>query len=349
MESEEHVNVLQPSGTNRKVTWRSTLGDKSTEIFCVQFDPEDRYIATGCGDGSIRVYNLLTGKLAYLMNEQKVSRPEEAKKMPTTAVRWRPTAGTMRTKNMLISVQADGSVAHWHTTSGKCLHRLHDEFNELKCIDFRLDGMHFATAGKDLIIRIYDETTKQLVHEMPDNGGPGHSNRIFAVKYDTDDPNILISGGWDNTVQIWDTRAASSIRNIFGPYLCGDALDIKSGMILTGSWRPQEQVQIYTMSTGQIHHNISWDGGVGLRQSSQPCLVYGAQYSKHDQGEVILAGGSRSNEARLFDTLNYDKPFAAIMDLPGPVYSVDFSHNGQLLALGCGDGTVRIFNINKWA
>jgi len=35
---------------------------------------------------------------------------------------------------------------------------------------------------------------------------PGHSNRIFCVKFHPNDPNVLLSGGWDTTIQIWDTR-----------------------------------------------------------------------------------------------------------------------------------------------
>jgi COMPASS component SWD3 len=55
---------------------------------------------------------------------------------------------------------------------------------------------------------------------------PGHSNRVFSIKFNPDDENILLSGGWDNTVQIWDIRAGASVRSIFGPHICGDAMDI---------------------------------------------------------------------------------------------------------------------------
>lgn len=29
---------------------------------------------------------------------------------------------------------------------------------------------------------------------------PGHSKRIFALKFDNENENILYSGGWDDTV-----------------------------------------------------------------------------------------------------------------------------------------------------
>jgi WD40 repeat protein len=45
-----------------------TLGDSSTEVFCTKFDPEDRYIAAGYGDGCVRIYNLETGKLSFTLS-----------------------------------------------------------------------------------------------------------------------------------------------------------------------------------------------------------------------------------------------------------------------------------------
>ena len=35
-----------------------TLGDSASEVFCCKFDPEERYIACGYGDGVIRIFNL---------------------------------------------------------------------------------------------------------------------------------------------------------------------------------------------------------------------------------------------------------------------------------------------------
>lgn len=54
----------------------------------------------------------------------------------------------------------------------------------------------------------------------------GHASRVFALKFNPTEPDILISGGWDNTIQIWDMRVAYSVRSIFGPHICGDAVGI---------------------------------------------------------------------------------------------------------------------------
>lgn len=59
--------------------------------------------------------------------------------------------------------------------------------------------------------------------------GDGHTNRIFSVKFDPFNPNVVYSGGWDSMVKIWDIRQRKCSGTILGPQLCGDALDVKAG------------------------------------------------------------------------------------------------------------------------
>ena len=58
-----------------------------------------------------------------------------------------------------------------------------------------------AVAGRDCRIRVYDETTKSLAYTLKELGDlPGHSNRVFCVKFNPLDSNMIVSGGWDNTL-----------------------------------------------------------------------------------------------------------------------------------------------------
>jgi len=87
---------------------------------------------------------------------------------------------------------------------------------------------------------VYDEATKDEIVAMEGGTGysthstPGHSNRIFSVKFHPSENDIIISGGWDNTVQVWDVRVGYAVRSFYGPHICGDALDIEGSTILTG-------------------------------------------------------------------------------------------------------------------
>lgn len=69
-------------------------------------------------------------------------------------------------------------------------------------LDYAPNGKSFCTAGKDNIIRVYDEQTKTIAHQLSGIKWHthGHNNRIFSLKYKPDDPNIIASGGWDQNV-----------------------------------------------------------------------------------------------------------------------------------------------------
>ena len=98
-----------------------TVGSGASEVFCAKFDPEEKYVACGYGDGIIRIYNLETGKLSFSFGEGPHIHGI-MDEMPITGLRWRPQSSKMKTMNVLVSTQADGSLKHWHATSGKCLH-----------------------------------------------------------------------------------------------------------------------------------------------------------------------------------------------------------------------------------
>ena len=59
-----------------------TVGEASTETFYVRIDPEDKYFAVGSSDGSVHIYNTLSGKL---MSEMLPS-PSESR-LPITCVK----------------------------------------------------------------------------------------------------------------------------------------------------------------------------------------------------------------------------------------------------------------------
>lgn len=318
------------------ITYR-TLDDNPSEVFVVRFSPDGKLVAAGCNDGSIRVFNLKTGYI-HNLNVGKFS-------MPTTSLRFRPISSASKTKNVLLAVNADGSAQHWHITSGKCLHTIKDEDNQLFCVDYNPEGTMFATAGKDRSVRVYDEATKSLIQQM--SGGTanvtaGHSNRVFSLKFVPDDENLLISGGWDNTVQIWDLRAGHSVRSIFGPHVAGDAVDIVDGVVLTGSWRPENPLQTWDLGTGELIEDIEWHQSA---LKGEGCALYAAQFSKKKHN-LIAAGGSNANMAKVFDRDNGNALVGTIAGLSRGVFALDW-HNDDLLAVAGGDCSVRLFKVEE--
>jgi COMPASS component SWD3 len=207
--------------------------------------------------------------------------------LPITCIRWRPEAAgafkvsdaTTASRNVLLAAGSDGTLRHIHATSGRVLNTIVEPAEtQIYACDYRRDGMFFASAGNARAIRIYDEERRTLTATL--TGGSslayttvyndhyaaalasptkpshqellatGHNNRIFSVIWHPTESHMLASGGWDNTIQIWDTRVGHAVRSIFGPHLAGDGLTFSPNgkHLITGSWRANEQLQVRKMN-----------------------------------------------------------------------------------------------------
>jgi len=108
------------------------------------------------------------------------------------------------TPSVLVTGSVRGDIAYWHTPSQRQIFKMTEKGNQINTLSYRPDGMMLATAGKDHTVRTYDEQTKTMTHAF-DRGvlhHTGHSNRVFASKWKKDDPNVLLTGGWDSSVMI---------------------------------------------------------------------------------------------------------------------------------------------------
>ncbi|CAM9514278.1 unnamed protein product, partial [Phaeothamnion confervicola] len=305
-----------------------------------------RYLAAGCADGAIRVFTVATGRLAYNLQ------PGSSAALPCTSLRFRPlTAQNKTSRNVLVAVNAGGAIQHWHMTSSKCLSAIQRPECQFYALDYRPDGAVFGVSGKDHAVRVFDETTKQETLCMEGGTGygasstPGHSNRVFALKFHPTDPEMVLTAGWDNTVQFWDMRAGHSVRSIFGPHISGDALDICGNEILTGSWRPDNPLELWDYRSGRPIEAVPWSRSAAA--VTQPTLLYAAQFSAGSGGKYIAAGGSGANEAKVFDHHNENGLVGTITGLSRGVFTLDFSPDQEQkkLAVAGGDSSIRIIDI----
>jgi COMPASS component SWD3 len=310
--------------------------EEKVECFSIQFEKFDNFLAAGYSNGCITVFNLENSNFKNM----------KASEFPVTSIRWKPHSDN-KPKNILLSVTADGKITHWHTATGKALHTMEEKDNPIMCLDYSKDGMLFATAGNDKHVKLYDDNTKTLLKIMKPGSfnQPGHSNRIFAVNFHKENPNLIASGGWDNTIQFYDVRQGTIVNSIYGPHICGDSIDMKGDYLLTGSWAVKDQLQLWDLRMLKLTKNIAWEND----QLVYPTYLYSAEFSKNSvMGDLIAVGGSNNNVIRVFEDETEKKlPQCFSKNLASPVYTVDFSHNGKTLAYGCGDGVIRLLNINK--
>lgn len=313
----------------RTVVQDLVAGEVSTEVYSVRWNNDDTLLAAGHGDGTVRIYSAADGRFLRRLN-CRIS-PEQ---LPVTSVRWRPGVRE-ELNNVLLCATANGAIMHWLPEEGRELNRIVLPDNQCLCSDFNPDGSTFAVGCKDSFIRVYDEETFKPIFELANSLGErkGHSSRVFSVKWT--DENTLISGGWDNSILIWDLRNRAAIRTIVGPHICGDALDWNGHYIASASFAMEEQLQIWDLHTGRKMR------GQTLQFGQRPCMAYAVQFSKIDAGFTVAAGGTDECHFLESDTLTR---FHVISPIPKAVYSLDHANHSNRLAVGCGDGTIQLLH-----
>ncbi|EDO44597.1 predicted protein [Nematostella vectensis] len=301
--------------------------ETSSEVMCCRFNLDGSLIAVGLANGTVKVYLAENGNCVYSLHDQETLNSH----LPVTCLRWKAAGANEDFGNILLATYADGCVKHWHASTSKCLSTQKEGRQVLACsINFSAD--RFVTSGSDTKIFLYDEKTKQTVSTFQPSTShlvmDGHMSRVFSVQFVPGEDHVFLSGGWDDTVQYWDTRvdAKHSIRKIFGPHICGDALDIHpmNFNILTGSWRKDDTLQIWDYGSGKMIKSIQHD--------YNSSMLYSVQW----QGsEGIIAGGSDNNMMRLIDQATYHT-LGRVVDLPRAVYTVDHARRSPHPIMAAG-------------
>jgi|JI9StandDraft_2_1071091.scaffolds.fasta_scaffold1194980_1 COMPASS component SWD3 len=67
----------------------------------------------------------------------------------------------------------------------------------------------------------------------------------------------MASGGWDRSVYFWDLRVKTSIRQVFGYYIGGEAIDFKGHQVLLGDNKPEHPLRIYDTKADKMM-TIPW-------------------------------------------------------------------------------------------
>eukprot|EP00042_Codosiga_hollandica_P053243 m.692804 g.692804 ORF g.692804 m.692804 type:complete len:235 (-) comp58651_c0_seq6:4696-5400(-) len=178
-----------------------------SEGLAVQFAPDGSHFAIGCADGSIQVRSSTAPHdLVQTLKADDVNRDT------VTVLKFRPLIKSDTTHNLLLATYASGIIKHWHTTSGKCLASFPAGTEALTALDYAQDGTRFAIGGGDFLLRIFD--AQKLLEVSAHGAGmvrsfavgqvapEGHTNRVFVAKFHPSNSNLVVSGGWDKTVQV---------------------------------------------------------------------------------------------------------------------------------------------------
>lgn len=282
-------DVLSPSDLfesplikKRIVHSKKLDSDASIALTC-RYNRLETSVALGCEDGVTKIIDLSTSKKVKLKSDVTVA---------VTSVRWNP-----KRENILYQTRANGEVEIWNIATNSKELNFNEAGNFIFCSDFNSDGTFFSTAGQDAQIRVYDaENLGKPINTFSRLSNPTHANRIYSLKFYDDNKNLIVSGGWDETLILWDIRTPYTANFIYGPLICGDSLDLGYLEILTGSWRETRQIQIWDMRNLKEKANLEWK----VEMVKEKSFIYSCAFEKK-AGKFIIAGSSGTNEIRFFE------------------------------------------------
>ncbi|XP_053496274.1 uncharacterized protein LOC128617238 isoform X1 [Ictalurus furcatus] len=308
------------------------------EVMTCQFSNDGTLLAVGLTDGSIKVYSTDVGELVHTLRD----RDSIVCSLPVTSLCF---THTSQTHSVMLATYASGFVRCWYVWGRQCVWRLKEARNSGKsevgeqrqtlCLSVSPSGEQAATGGSDSAIHLYDLNTQQRKQTCRASSTrtamDGHSSRVFAVTFHPDRDTEFVSGGWDNTIQFWDTRQQHAVRMLYGPHVCGEALhvDPSANQILSGSWRKYTTLEV-------------WDYSSGKKVSSVPpdphgdSMMYTCQWLGQDH---IVAAGGHANALRVVDRHSQTVK-ARLFDLPSAVFSSSICPSGRwagLIAATSGD------------
>lgn len=315
-----------------------SCAEANSPILCTKYSFDGKYIAFGCSNGDIKIFYTQSYNHVYTLT------PDDNKKLPVTCIRFIPNES--QDLYSLAATYSTGYVRFWYITS-KQLGREVKEDVELFCCDFNCDFSKLAMGGDDYKIRVFDVETmtcKSLLSRGESfEKMDGHASRVFSVKYHPNNENVLLSAGWDNTVQIWDDREGHAVRRIFGAHVCGDALDMDPVYyhVLTGSWRRDDSLQVWDFDSGRLIKNVPIQNSNSTEK--QVCHLYCAKWAGKD---FIACGGSDVNTMKIIEKSSI-QTVAAMDGLSRGCYTLDYAEINNTHHITCASGNnIYFMNLN---
>jgi WD40 repeat protein len=187
LRSEEWHHLWQEYGGEQ-----ARLRGHKGAVTAVAFSSNNRLLASGSVDNSVKLWDAATGKeLLTLAGHQA----------RVTGVAFSPDGKRLATSS------GDRTVRVWDTTSAKELLCLEGHAGPVTCVAFSTDGRLVAGGGEDTVVCVWEADTGRKAREFTD-----HRRPIGAVAFSSDAKEVAsISRGPKGELLVWETASGGTI------------------------------------------------------------------------------------------------------------------------------------------
>jgi len=276
---------------------------------------DGKTLVTGSADGTVRVWEVGTGKQLRLFQGHAVEKMSDS---GVTAVAVRPDG------RQAASAGADGSIRLWDLSTADDNRPLAGAAGPVWAVAVSPDGKLAATAGADKVVRLYDPETGKAEGELA-----GHTAAVTSLAFLAD--GKLASAGGDRVVKLWDVATKAVVKELAGHELPVLALAAEGKLLV---------------SAAADRTARGWDAAGGKALWSWATKSAACAAAVRPGGKQVAVGAADGNLAVLDVTGSEPKEVWAGSAHTAGVAAAAYSPDGATLATVGGDGVMQLWTLD---
>ncbi len=283
-------------------------------VSALAFSPDGTRLASAGEDRVIRVWDVATGHEVAVLEGPNDRIP---------ALAWHP-AG-----RRLYSAGWDTSVWVWDVDAAAPIILLNNHAAQVQALALSTDGTRLASADSAQAIHIWDLATHRPLRVLR-----GFEGEVRCMGFRGD--GLLVSGGSDRVVHVWDPAAADADdEGRGGPGSYADALRARPFSVPAGLALSPDGARLACLSPGNGVR--VWETATARKVMELPESVRLSAIAWSPEGRRLAAAAADST-VRLWDAAT-GQPHATLEGTALPVTALAFAPAGRLLAsasaIGC--------------
>ncbi|WP_434685068.1 P-loop NTPase fold protein [Pseudanabaena minima] len=293
-----------------------------SEVCSTAFSPDGRKIIAGLYDGTLQLFEAISGKPIVQGTRISVSFFDLNGELIASGS---PVAFSPDGK-AIISCSDNKTLRLWDLQGNQISQPFLGHEDRVNSVTFSPDGKMIVSGSYDKTLRLWDLQGNQI-------GNPflGHGSAVYSVAF-SPDSKMIVSGSYDKTLRLWDLQG-NQIGNPFlghGSAIYSVAFSPDGKMIVSGSGDK-------TLSLWDLQGNH-----IGKPFLGHEDLVSSVVFSP--DGKTIISG-SWDKTLRSWDLQGnqIDNPF---LGHESSVLTVAFSPDGKAIVSGSEDKTIRLWTLN---